>query len=640
MSEPEIKFVKNESEGLQLARLSNLLEYKFIIPLFQRPYAWDHNHFKDLLETIKENREQKRAAFLGSVIVALKQNETSDFPGGQNYLLIDGQQRITSFLLLLKLVRIKLRNGIQEIDENIKEMEKLKEEAKRKPDMQLFEKYVNKKRDNEEKKKEYKDCLEGIEKILKPGRIERESQSSEALEQNVLKYIFNQKESSNDTEIKKIKELFDEEVDTQDVKKFLDYVLKKCSFCFLTVTGGKSEDYAIDIFNSLNSTGEPLTAFEILKSLVHKKFNDKKEVQEELTEKFNEIEKQLDKEKIKKGKQNKYTDRLILFINMMTPGLQSEKTTSFRDKKEILDNILNLKKNGTQKCTKEMYSLHDFILKYWEKKEFSLDHPNYMHNYGEDWIIFDFLQSIGHDRVLPVLYSFKDSKELGSIVKSCAGFTCLWRGFHPSAGTDRIDKQYEEIIKSLFKNNCNIQSLKNYMLKLLKERDRGELLNKEKWIDKFKTIDIYKQKKLSRFLLFIAFHKRKFENKKLEISKLKFLTVDNWHGNDYKTVEHITPRSYKSIDKIGNLILLPQNINSKVGNKSFPEKKKIYNDCINQDSNDMPYIPILKEIVSYKEQHDLDDNHYLGEQAIDARGERLGNSIWRTLAEDWLGWKN
>ena len=72
--------------------------------------------------------------------------------------------------------------------------------------------------------------------------------------------------------------------------------------------------------------------------------------------------------------------------------------------------------------------------------------------------------------------------------------------------------------------------------------------------------------------------------------------------------------------------------------KFFLKKREIYNECINQDPNDMPYIPILKEIVSYGEGNL--DNNYLSEQAIDARGERLGDSIWRTLAEDWLGWKN
>ena len=286
--------LKMRSEGLQLAKLSNLLEYKFIIPLFQRPYAWDQNHFRDLLKTIKENREENRDAFLGSVIVALKQNETSESPGGQIYLVIDGQQRITSFLLLLKLIFIELRNGVRKIDENITEMEKQERKAAERKDMKSYGECINKRRDEEYRKKEYEKCLKKIKKTLKPERIDREDKNSEALEQNILKYISSNEESQSNIEIQEFENVFDEEVnedtDAQDIKGFLDYVLERCRFCFLTVKGDRSEDYAIDIFNSLNSTGEPLTAFEILKSLVHKKFNDKKDVQKKLTEKFNKIE--------------------------------------------------------------------------------------------------------------------------------------------------------------------------------------------------------------------------------------------------------------------------------------------------------------------------------------------------------------
>ena len=281
----------------------------------------------------------------------------------------------------------------------------------------------------------------------------------------------------------------------------------------------------------------------------------------------------LKEQKMKKITQNKYTDRLILFTNMMIPYLQSSRTSSFRDKREILNKVLNLEGDDTQKCVEQIYSLNEFILNYWENKNFS----NNSQNHFEDSLVFDFLHSIRHDRILPVLYFFKDSNEWGNVVKVCAGFTCLWRGFHPSASTDRIDSKYEQIIKELFKDCKNdIQFLKKKMIMILKKErnDNRRELNKKDWIERFKTIDIYKQKKLSRFLLFVAFHKRKFENEKLEDSKLKLLTMENWVDKDYRSVEHITPRSYKSIDKIGNLILLPQDINSKVGSKIFLKKKR------------------------------------------------------------------
>ena len=142
--------------------------------------------------------------------------------------------------------------------------------------------------------------------------------------------------------------------------------------------------------------------------------------------------------------------------------------------------------------------------------------------------------------------------------------------------------------------------------------------------------------------MFIAFDKRDFnkKTKTLDKSKLRFLRTDEWNSKDYKTIEHIVPQGYKSIDKIGNLILLPQDINNKAGKKNFIEKKKIYQECLKTESNDMPYIPVLKEIVSYGKKGDLDNNSHLNEKTINVRGKKLGKSIWQTLAEDWLGWKD
>lgn len=113
---------------------------------------------------------------------------------------------------------------------------------------------------------------------------------------------------------------------------------------------------------------------------------------------------------------------------------------------------------------------------------------------------------------------------------------------------------------------------------------------------------------------------------------------DDWTSEDYKSIEHITPQSHKPINKIGNLILLPQKINSKVGTKNFLKKKKEYQKCIETSPNGRPHIPVLKEITSYGKD-DLDKKNYLSEKAIDSRGETLANSIWETLAEDWLDWK-
>ena len=467
----EIIFVKNEQRESSLSNLKELLSYRFVIPLFQRPYSWDEDHFKDLLETIEENRNKdNREAFFGSIIVALKKDKGSGRPGKQKYFLIDGQQRITSFLLLLKFISNKLKSHIEEKDKDIKELTKLLNKAKSDGNTDLTQKYAEQRKDEESKKKDIKVQLEIIKAVLIKNRIQRESESSEPLEQDILKYIFSDQSIPQRKEIISIKTLFEQETDDMDdITHFLNYILDKCIFCFLTIEGDDSEDYAIDIFNSLNSTGEPLTSFEILKSLIYKRFATNRKIQQELTGIFDKIEKELNKKRMKKVRQNKYTDRLLLFLNMMTKGLQLEKISTFRDKKKLLDKILTLTDDQIKKCIEEMYSLHEFILNNWENKRDPFRDKDL---HPEDQIMFNFLQSINHDRVLPILYHFRETVNLGDVIKICVAFTCLWRGYSSDGSTDRIDNKYENIIKDLFQKKPDIQDLKDNVLALLTKKNQ------------------------------------------------------------------------------------------------------------------------------------------------------------------------
>lgn len=405
--------------------------------------------------------------------------------------------------------------------------------------------------------------------------------------------------------------------------------------------GKLSEDYAIDIFNTFNSTGEPLTAFEILKSLVYKKAKANKEKRQQLAEDLNNIEASLNSMKMKKTKQNKYTDRLLLFLAMMYENLneRADKFSSFRDKKMLLDEISNKYKENIPDYIGRVCELHDFTLESWENS-------NNIFKSGEAYVCFEFLKSISHDRTIPILFKFAASEERDAVVKACVAFTCLWRGVAADAGTDRIDQQYKEITQALFSSGYNLEELKNAFRNCLagKWHNKGgnRRMTRQEWVKEFASVNIYKRIKLARFVLFAAFHKATFDLQegKFVKSKVNFITKDNYEEYDYKTIEHIVPQNYKTINMIGNLVLLPRTINAKAGKQNFAAKRKIYQQCLEKkDVGDgMPYLEILKEVVSYEDRY-LDDKLHLNEEAIKERGERLGHAVWETLAEDWLGWK-
>lgn len=83
----------------------------FLIPLYQRNYAWQRKHcerlFADLEKIAKNNL---RSHFFGS-IVSVRANEVED-----DLLIIDGQQRITTISLLILAAINSVKNGLMVCD--------------------------------------------------------------------------------------------------------------------------------------------------------------------------------------------------------------------------------------------------------------------------------------------------------------------------------------------------------------------------------------------------------------------------------------------------------------------------------------------------------------------------------------------
>lgn len=91
-------------------KLQDIIEgtKQYIIPLFQRTYSWTNKEWdilwKDLIELCEA--ENPRSHFIGSIV----NMPTVSVPEGvAKYLLIDGQQRLTTIFILLILLRNKAR---------------------------------------------------------------------------------------------------------------------------------------------------------------------------------------------------------------------------------------------------------------------------------------------------------------------------------------------------------------------------------------------------------------------------------------------------------------------------------------------------------------------------------------------------
>ncbi|PUD85553.1 DUF262 domain-containing protein [Helicobacter pylori] len=91
----------------------------FSIPVYQRNYTWEEENCEKLLQDIVSISQNKKMHFMGSITYILHwiDDEKSLRPF-QEFVIIDGQQRITTLMLLLKAIETKIPNeGIKkEID--------------------------------------------------------------------------------------------------------------------------------------------------------------------------------------------------------------------------------------------------------------------------------------------------------------------------------------------------------------------------------------------------------------------------------------------------------------------------------------------------------------------------------------------
>ncbi|MDD3269336.1 MAG: DUF262 domain-containing protein [Syntrophomonadaceae bacterium] len=86
---------------------------QYVVPLFQREYSWGKDEWQILWNDLVELSEidNPREHFIGSIVTM----PTISVPEGvAKYLLIDGQQRLTTIFILLALLRNKLLDGGEE----------------------------------------------------------------------------------------------------------------------------------------------------------------------------------------------------------------------------------------------------------------------------------------------------------------------------------------------------------------------------------------------------------------------------------------------------------------------------------------------------------------------------------------------
>lgn len=221
--------------------LSEGKEHKFLIPAYQRPYEWDEERIRTLVDdlwnfTIMPNG---KTYFLGCIVTYENEDE--------QYEVIDGQQRITSLFLLLRAVYKKLEG--MEVCDAVSNLKSTIEPA-------LW----------------YKDDITG--KVSKD-HIFIESHVIDSKDNEVFADILKTGEITKKKDLysKNYRLFYDllDELSRDNPMQFYQFVNNILKNSVIFPINADSQDTALSIFTTLNDRGQQLTDADIFKSKIYQK---------------------------------------------------------------------------------------------------------------------------------------------------------------------------------------------------------------------------------------------------------------------------------------------------------------------------------------------------------------------------------
>lgn len=226
------------------------IKEKFLIPEYQRSYAWTDDQVLTLFEDLVEytNNQNESSYFLGCIVSFSNKNKEQE--------IIDGQQRITTLFLLLRAIHKKLQkmseskekdNFIRQIEPTIWKIDELTGVAD-------YSSVLIKSNVLEVK---YNQILENV---LKTGETEDGSKDRYSLNYKLLV------------------KLLDEYANNEPLNfyRFINNILNKT---IVLPIKADTQETALTIFSTLNDRGLPLSDADIFKAKIYNKLSEEDKVE-------------------------------------------------------------------------------------------------------------------------------------------------------------------------------------------------------------------------------------------------------------------------------------------------------------------------------------------------------------------------
>lgn len=409
---------------------------------------------------------------------------------------------------------------------------------------------------------------------------------------------------------------------------FAAYALNRIA---ITVVQGKDEDYAFTIFESLNTTGEPLTAFETFlpRVVMAEKIQDYQD--SDAHSHMRAVQSYLNRFDVGDKLQNATRELLVTFALAETGKKLSKRLP---DQRAYMKDSFDRHKDKHDARVAYLRHLSDtatFIGNTWEPPKGT---PRQLAGLPAAAmtdtvrLCLSFLADLNHTIAVAPLVRFyseainteegverdKRVAEFQTAIKAVTAFTVFWRATR--RGTGNIDSQYRSVLagdtltgmgplgrtwgdpgKTAPLPTVDAEALKKELAARLSSSDDkyGGVANLPTFLAAASSLPLYTiSKPLTRFLLLAAYHDTIEDPANPGLIKpgragvAPCFTANGWSDSTHLTIEHIAPQQQTSgwdegfynekevVHRLGNLVLSPGAANASLSSRPWREKKVLY----------------------------------------------------------------
>lgn len=487
----------------------------YFVPKFQRDYSWEYEHWEIFREDIDSIMEQDNEYHYMGYLV-LQQNDNNQFK------IIDGQQRLTTFSLLV-LAAIKVLKNADNEQDRIEELHKNFIGSKN----LITLKTVNKIQLNRNNDYYFRQAVNG-ESIPN-----RNTKKTVLLMSKALKYFYDVLEDKSG----------------KDIGRIIERISQNLLFTTIYIS---DELNAYKVFETLNARGARLSSADLLKNYLFS-------IIDEQNDKPDDVLNNLEETWVKIGDEigeNHYTDYIICDWNSNHSLIR--KTALFRAIRKEINNI-NKADDYLQRLASNS-QLYAALLN--AEDDFWKDHSEYT---SIKWNLF-FLKLFNIKQPLVLLYSayLHFQEDFDEILKWVVNLSFRYNVIsHRHPGDQEI--VYNKIAREISDNNITLLEIKKKLLELYPSDEQFA----QNFTDT--TMPTGRSNKKVKYIL-----ARLMESKNNPVDETR-LTVEHIlpQNPSQEWITYFGDNWRLCNQRIGNMTLISQRENQKLDQESFQKKKEI-----------------------------------------------------------------